>query len=76
MVKFSETLAYYTNDVENCFIMLEINIEWALVFYGGIIVTTDYSLVILIIFIFFISIRKVNKEQSMLSGIMVEVVGI
>lgn len=76
MVKFSETLAYYTNDVADCFIMLEIDVEWALVFYGGILATTDYSLIVLILFIFFMSIRKVNLEQSILSGIMVEVGGI
>jgi len=69
-------LAYYVNDVENCFIMLSYGMSWPLVMYGTILVTTDYSLIVLVVFIFFTSVRGVIKEQSLLAGVLVEVLGI
>ena len=66
VVKFSESLAYYLNDVPNCFYMLGFDDFWLLLFYSLIVFSTDYSLIICVVLLFLVSFSGKNK-QNMIS---------
>ena len=73
VVKFSESLAYYLNDVPNCFYMLEFDDFGLLFFYSLIVFSTDYSLIICVVLLFLWSLNVKNKQDMLRLANIVEV---
>ena len=73
VVKFSESLAYYLNDVPNCFYMLSFDEFWLLFFYSFIVFSTDYSLIICVVLLFLWSLSGKNKQNMISLARIVEV---
>ena len=73
VVKFSESLAYYLNDVPNCFYMLEFDDFGLLFFYSLIVFSTDYSLIICVLLLFLWSFSGKNKQNMISLAKIVEV---